>query len=103
MRECFVLPIIDYILPRLTGASSFTILDAARGFGAMPLHLDSAKLTTIIAPFGKFCFNHLQYGITNAQQIFQMKMHELLCNQEGVEVFLDDILVYGKDMEEHDN
>ena len=33
---------------------------------------DSAKLTTFITPFGRFCFNRLQFGITSASEHFQM-------------------------------
>ena len=36
-REKYVLPTIDDILPKLTGAKVFSILDAASGFWQIPL------------------------------------------------------------------
>lgn len=80
----------------------FSSLDAASGFWQIPLHEDSCKLTTFISPFGKYCFKRLPFGITSAPEIFQRKMLETLDGLEGVEVVMDDILVYGTTMEEHD-
>ena len=49
---------------------------------------------TFITPFGRYCFNHLPFGITSSP--------ELLEGPEGVVVYMDDILVYGSNMKEHD-
>ena len=38
----------------------------------------------------------MPFGIKSASEVFQRKMHEALENLEGVEVIVDDILVYGK-------
>ena len=41
-------------------------------------------------------------GISCAPELFQRKMHELLSKHDGCEVIMDDIIIYGKDREEHD-
>ena len=86
IREKFVLPTIDEIMPKLAGAKFFSSLDAASGFWAIPLDEQSQKLTTFITPYGRFCFKWLPFGITSAPKIFQRIMSDLLCDQEGVSV-----------------
>ncbi|XP_060774394.1 uncharacterized protein K02A2.6-like [Neoarius graeffei] len=100
-REKYMLPTIDDILPRLAEAKVFSLLDAASGFWQLPLHEDSAKLTTFITPFGRYYFRRLPFGITSAPEIFQREMSELLKDQDGIAVFMDDILVYGNSTEQH--
>ena len=101
-RERYILPTMDSIIPELTGAKVFSSLDAASGFWAIPLADESAKLTTFITPFGRYCFRRLCFGISSAPEIFQRTMHELLKNMEGVALYMDDILIYGSSKEEHD-
>ena len=77
-------------------------MDDASGFWQIPLDSECVKLTTFITPFGRYCFNRLPFGITSSPEIFQFKMNELLEGLEGVVVYMDDILVYGFNMKEHD-
>ena len=101
-RSRFVLPTLDDVARKLAGAQYFSKLDASSGFWQIPLHPDSAKLTTFMTPFGRFCFKRLPFRITSAPEIFQSLMSNLLKNREGCEVIMDDIIVYGKSAEEHD-
>ena len=96
-REKYVLPTIDDILPKLTGAKVFSLLDAASGFWQIPLDTESAKLTTFITPFGRYYFNRLPFGITSAPEIFQ---HEM--NHKGVAIYIDNILIYSDTPKEHE-
>lgn len=64
--------------------------------------MESRKLTTFITPVGRFCFGRLPFGITYAPEIFQQKMSTLLRDHPGTVVVMDDILVFGKDKEDHD-
>lgn len=101
-RERFILPTPEEITAELSGATVFSSLDAASGFFQIPLHSECSLLTTFITPFGRYCFRRLPFGITSAPEIFQRKMTETLQGLQGVSVYMDDIVVHGKDMEEHD-
>ncbi|XP_039610078.1 uncharacterized protein K02A2.6-like [Polypterus senegalus] len=101
-RERYVLPTAEEIIAKLSGATVFSSLDAASGFWQIPLHPESSKLTTFITPFGRYSFKRLPFGITSAPEIFQRKMMETLQGLDGVSVYMDDILVYGDTMEQHD-
>ena len=102
VRPKFVIPTKEAILSKLSDGTVFSSLDAASGFLQIPLDSECVKLTTFITRFGHYCFNRLPFGITSAPEIFQFKMNELLEGLEGVVVFMDDILVYGSNMKEHD-
>ena len=101
-REHFMLPNLDDIAPKLAGAKYFSKLDASSGFYQIPLSPESSILTTFITPFGRFCFQRIPFGITSAPEIFQRKMTEMLNGLDGVDVIMDDMIIYGKTLEEHD-
>jgi hypothetical protein len=101
-RERFVLPTAEEITAKLNGARVFSTLDAAAGFWQIPLDKDSQRLTTFITPFARYCFKRLPFGISSAPEIFQRKMMETLEGLEGVDVYMDDIIIHGRDVAEHD-
>ena len=101
-RPHYMLPNLDDISPHLKGSQYFSTLDAASGFLQIPLDKKSALLTTFITPFGRYCCNRVPFGITSGPEEFQRKSTELLQGLEGVHVIMDDILVHGKTIEEHD-
>ena len=103
MREIHPLPKVDITLAQLSGAKIFTKLDTNSGFWQVPLSKESRLLTTFITPYGRFCFNKLPFGITSAPEHFQRRMNEILQGLPGVVCHVDDILVTGKNKEEHDS
>ena len=56
----------------------------------------------LITPFGCYAFRRLPFGIWSVPEIFQRKMLSLLEGLSEVEVIMDDILVHGRDLDEHD-
>jgi hypothetical protein len=93
---------IEEVVSRLSGATVFSTLDAASGFWQIQLDEESANLTCFNTPFGRYKFNRLPFGITSATEVFQRAMEEIFGDIEGCEVIVDDILVWGKDDDEHD-
>ncbi|UYV79978.1 K02A2.6-like [Cordylochernes scorpioides] len=100
-RENYPLPATEHILGQLGNACYFSKLDANSGFWQFGLAKESQKLTTFITPFGRFLFKRIPFGISSAPEIFQRKMTQLLGKMEGVVCFMDDIVVYGSSLEEH--
>ena len=101
-RERHPLPAVEQSLAQLAGASVFSTLDANSGFWQIPLDRESALLTTFITPFGRYCFHRLPFGITSAPEHFQRRMFDILTGLEGVVCMVDDVLVHGRTIEEHD-
>ena len=101
-RERLMLPSLDDIAPKLVGMTLFSKLDASSGFYQLPLSPQSRKLTTFITPFGRYAFKRVPFGISSAPEIFQRKISELISGLDGVDAIMDDILIYGRDRQEHD-
>ena len=100
-RETHPLPKVDDTLAQLSGAKTFSKLDANSGFWQIPLAKQSRHLTTFITPFGRFCFNKMPFRISSAPEHFQCWMNKVLSGLPGVLCLIDDILVYGSNTQEH--
>ena len=100
-RERHILPSVEETLAQLGNAKVFSKLDANSGFWQVKLDQSSSLLTTFITPFGRYCFDCLPFGITSAPEYFQKTMTTILEGVEGVVCLMDDILIYGRDPEEH--
>jgi len=101
-REHYHLPTIEEITTRLSGAKFFSTLDARSGFWQIPLDDESSTLTTFATPYGRYRFTRMPFGIHSAQEVFHKRLHELFQDLSGVETDIDDILVWGRTREEHD-
>lgn len=100
-RETFHIPTFDELSYKLSGVRLMSKLDAASGFYQIPLDESARNYTAFITPFGRFRFKKLPMGINIAPEIYQRKMCELLEGIEGVLIYMDDVLVFGKTVEEH--
>ena len=87
---------------KLGNSKVFSKLDANSAFWKGKLSEESKLLTTFITPRGRFCFEHLPYGISTGSEQFQKVMMEKLEGLEGVECQIDDILVHGENQDQHD-
>ena len=88
-----LLPTLEDVMHKLKGSTVFTKLDATSGFWQLPLDDATAKLTTFMTPFGQYFFRRLPFGISLAPEVFQRTMENILSDIEGVECYMDDILV----------
>jgi transposase InsO family protein len=102
LREHYQLPTQEEITSRLAGAKYFSKLDATSGFWQMPLDEDSSYLTTFNTPFGRYRFTVVPFGVTFAQEVFHRTVHEQFRDLPGCETDIDDILIWGRTIEEHD-
>jgi hypothetical protein len=91
------------IFNRMQGAKVFSFLDATQGFHHVVLDEESSLLTTFNTPFGRYKWLRMPFGISSASEVFHRKMVECLHGIDGVEVFIDDIAVWGRNEEEHDH
>ena len=101
-REHYQLPTIEDVSSKLAGARYFSILDAAQGFYQIELEETSTDLTTFHSPYGRYKFLRLPFGIASAPEVFHRVITEILEGLEGCFNYIDDILVWGRTKEEHD-
>ena len=93
---------IEDVVTRMSKATIFSVLDASSGFWQIKLDGESAKLCTFNTPFGRYSFKRLPFGLSSSQDIFQRVMSQMFEDIEGVEVVVDDILVWGDNEQQHD-
>lgn len=103
-----VLIVDQYPLPRqedlfsaLNGGKYFTKLDATQAFLQLELDEDSKQYMVLNTHKGLFQCQRLQYGLASGPAVFQMAMDKMLQGLSGVICFIDDVLVVGKNSEEH--
>ena len=58
-------------------------------------------LTTFITPFGRFRYLRMPMRICSSQEVFQKRLQGIFEGLEGVYNLIDDILVTGKTIAEH--
>ena len=92
-------PTLEDILPKLSSARYFSILDARSGYWNIGLDQESSLCNS---PFGRYRFLRLPFGLICAQDIFQRKVDETFGDLPGVTGIADDIVVYGYDDRDHD-
>lgn len=97
-----MLSTVEQCLGLLGDAKFSSKLDATFSFHQAMLSSDSQLYTTLITPFGRYCFLRLPFGNASAPEYFQKQMSRILKSQAGVLNMIDDILVFGKIDEEHD-
>ena len=102
MREHTALPTEEEILSKLQEATIFTKLDAKDGYWQVPLDEESSYLTTFNTHVGRFRYLRLPFGLNSSNEVFQKRMIQVFKGLPGIIVMFDDILVYGKNQEEHD-
>ena len=101
-RETYQIPTFEELSSKFSGATRFSKLDASSGFFQIPIDEESRDLTTFMTPFGRYKFKRLPMGVNIAPEIYQKKINELLMDLEGAICYLDDVVVFGKTDEEHD-
>jgi len=96
------IPTLEELTHHFAGAKIFSKLDAKAGYWSIHLDKDSQLLTTFQSPYGRYCFQRLPFGLSVSQDIFQMKMDQILEQVDGAVGIADDVAVYAKSEEEHD-
>ncbi|XP_062619910.1 uncharacterized protein K02A2.6-like [Saccostrea cucullata] len=94
-RSHYPMPTIEEILPRLSKAKVFSVLDAKDGFWQIKLDKERSFLTTFWTPFGRYRRIRMPFGISTAPEEYQRRQHYALNGLKGVDVIVDDILVFG--------
>ena len=95
-------PTLEEITHQFSGARVFSKLDARHGYWSIELDSESSYLTTFNSPFGRYRFQKLPFGLKVSQDIFQEKMDMILEQCPGTLSIADDVAVFGKDLEQHD-
>ena len=95
------LPLPEELMRKLGGGYGFTKIDLADAYNQVRLGPESRKRLALSTHRGVLLQNVLPFGISSAPGYFQKIMDDLTSDLPGVAVYLDDILVSGKDAKDH--
>ena len=104
IKNRYPLPRIDDLMDQLVGACVFSKIDLRSGYHQIRVKPEDVPKTAFRTRYGHYEYLVMPFGVTNAPGVFMDYMNRIfhLYLDSFVVVFIDDILVYSKTREEHE-
>jgi hypothetical protein len=97
------LPRIDILFDQLSKAKIFSKIDLRSGYHQIKIRPEDIPKTTFSSRYGLYEYLVMSFGLTNAPTHFMYLMNSAFMPEldKFVVVFIDDILVYSENEEDH--
>ncbi|GJS15116.1 putative reverse transcriptase domain-containing protein [Tanacetum coccineum] len=105
VKNHYPLPRIDDLFDQLQGLSVYSKIDLRSGYHQLRVKDEDIPKTAFRTRYGHYEFQVMPLGLTNVPGVF-MDLMNLVCKpylDKFVIVFIDDILIYSHNKEEHAN
>ncbi|GJW76616.1 putative reverse transcriptase domain-containing protein [Tanacetum coccineum] len=105
VKNRYPLPRIDDLFDQLQGSSVYSKIDLRSGYHQLRVRDEDIPKTAFRTRYGHYEFQVMPFGLTNAPAVF-MDLINHVCKpylEKFVIVFIDDILIYSRNIEEHAN
>jgi hypothetical protein len=104
IKNKYPLPRIEDLFDQLKGACVFLKIDLRSGYHQLKIRKSDTEKTSFTTRYGLYEFNAMSFGLTNAPAYFMNLMNKVFMEylDKFVVVFIDDILVFSKNEEEHE-
>jgi hypothetical protein len=103
IKDKYPLPPMSELRDRLGTAKVFTKIDLKDGFNLLRIAKGDEWKTAFRTRYGSYQYNVMPFGLCNAPSSFQAMINEILHDllDQGVVVYIDDILIYTESMRQH--
>jgi hypothetical protein len=105
VKNKYPLPRIDDLFDQLCGACVFSKIDLRSGYHQLKVRECDIPKTAIVLRYRLYEFTVMSFGLTNAPAYFTYMMNKVFMEylDKFIMVFIDDILVYSRNEEEHES
>jgi hypothetical protein len=97
------MPNPERIFAMMFGKKFVSKVDLKKWYWQVPMDLQSKNLTAFTTPRGLFQFTTMPFSLVNVPATFNRLMRKLLSGMNGVDNYIDDIMVFTDTWEEHLN
>ncbi|KAK1668817.1 hypothetical protein QYE76_056976 [Lolium multiflorum] len=103
IKNKYPLPRIQDLFDQVQGAGVFSKIDLRSGYHQIKIKKEDVPKTAFVSRYGHHEYLVVPFGLTNAPAIFMNSMNKIFMKylDKFVIVFIDDILIYSKNKEEH--
>jgi hypothetical protein len=105
IKDKYPLPHNDIMFDQLAGAQVFSKIDLRSGYHQIKIRAEYIPKTAFTMRYGLYEYLVMSFGLTNVPAHFMYLMNSVFVPtlDQFVVVFIDNILVYSKSSEEHEN
>ena len=104
IKNKYPLPRIEDLFDQLKGACVFSKIDLRSGYHQLKIRASDIPKTAFVSRYGLYEYTVMSFGLTNAPAYFMYLMNKVFMDylDKFVVVFVDDILVFSRSEEEHE-
>ncbi|GKC88246.1 putative reverse transcriptase domain-containing protein [Tanacetum coccineum] len=104
MKNRYPLPKIDDLFDQLQGSSVYSEIDLRSGYHQLRVREEDILKTAFKTRYGHYKFQVMPFGLTNAPAVFMDLINRVYKPylDKFVIVFIDDILIYSRNKQEHE-
>jgi hypothetical protein len=105
IKNKYPLPRIEDLFDQMKGASVFSKIDLRSGYHQLKIRESDIPKTAFCTRYGLYEYTVRSFGLTNAPTYFMYLMNKVFMEylDKFVVVFINDILIFSKTMEEHED